>query len=123
MVSASKEESLAAQVKWHVRRNEAFFELAEALDKFNESITLEVGKRDASGRFVYACHVLVWSKEPDRPARVFVSLHALEALKGVVEDAGRGIEREVLVFRDARWKPSFRCCPFDGKHVVCAPHQ
>lgn len=50
---------------------------------------------------------------------VFVGFHALEAFEGVVEDAGCGVEGEVLVGSYSRREPARGGGPFYCEHVVC----
>lgn len=50
---------------------------------------------------------------------VDVGLHAFEAFKGVVENAGGGVEGEVLVGNDVRGGPAGSRGPFYREHMVC----
>lgn len=49
---------------------------------------------------------------------VFVGFHAFEAFEGVVEDAGCGVEGEVLVRSYACGEPALGGGPFYREHVV-----
>lgn len=49
---------------------------------------------------------------------VAVGFHAFEAFEGVVEDAGCGVQREVLVGCDLGGCPAAGGGPFDGEHMV-----
>ena len=99
--------------------DEAAVELDELGDKVDQGGRVESRQSDARGRLVEARHVLVRAEKADLAGLVLVRLHALEALEGVVEDAGGGVEREVLVGLDLGRVPAVLLGPFDGEHVVC----
>ncbi|KAK1848521.1 hypothetical protein CCHR01_08850 [Colletotrichum chrysophilum] len=100
-------------------RDEVLLEVGELGDELDHGGGLEGGQSDTGGRLVEAGHVLVRAEESDLTALILVSLHALETLESVVEDAGRGVEREVLVGDDLGVEPSRFLVPLDGEHVVC----
>ncbi len=50
---------------------------------------------------------------------VSVDFHALEAFEAVMEDAGGGIEANVLIGKDPRLMPPMCFTPFDLKHMIC----
>nr|GFD28192.1 hypothetical protein [Tanacetum cinerariifolium] len=56
----------------------------------------EVGQRNACRRPVHSRHVPVRPEQSDVALLVLVRLHALEALKRIVEHARRRVEAEVL---------------------------
>lgn len=101
-----------------LRWDEALVELGELGDQVDHGSRGEGRQGDASGGAVEALHVLVWAEEADLALGVLVGLHALEALEGIVEDARRGVEGEVLVWRDAGGEPAGCFVPLDGEHVV-----
>ena len=99
--------------------DEATVELDQLGDQVDQGGRVESGKGDAGGRLVEARHVLVGAEEADLAGLVLVRLHALETLESVVEDAGGGVEREVLVRLDLGRVPAILFGPFDGEHMVC----
>lgn len=98
--------------------DEALIELGEGGDQVDHGGRGEGGQGDAGGRPVEALHVLVRAEEADLALGVLVGLHALEALEGIVEDARRGVEGEVLVGRDVGCEPAGCFVPLNGEHVV-----
>ena len=62
--------------------------------------------------------VLLRAEGPDRAVRVAVGLHALEDLLRVVQDGGRGVQRERGVRRDAGVVPALLGGPLGDEHVV-----
>ncbi|KAI6748546.1 hypothetical protein HG530_015319 [Fusarium avenaceum] len=98
--------------------DEASVEVGELGDEVDAVLGLKGGKRNTGGRLVESRHVLVGSEESHFAILVLVGLHALEALKGVVENTCRRVEGEVLVWGDLGLQPSFVLIPFDRKHVV-----
>lgn len=101
-----------------VLRNESFVRMYEFRNQVDEGAGLEGWKSDSRSGAVESCHVLVWPEEAHLACGVLVGFHTLEALEGVVEDAGRGIEAEVLVWRYAWGEPALGGRPFYGEHVV-----
>lgn len=98
--------------------DEALLELGELGDQVDEGGGREGGQGDAGGGPVEALHVLVRAEQPDLPVLVLVGLHALEALEGVVEDAGGRVERQVLVRLDGGLQPAVLLGPLHRQHVV-----
>lgn len=99
--------------------NELLLELGELGNQLNEGGGLKGGQGDAGRGLVEALHVLVWAEEAHIARLVLVGLHALEALKGIVEDTGGGVEREVLVRCNLGLQPTVLLCPFYREHVFC----
>lgn len=69
----------------------------EFRDEVDHRLGFEGGEGDAGGGIVETGHVLIRAEEADLPVGVLVGFHAFEAFEGVVEDAGGGVEAEVLV--------------------------
>lgn len=68
---------------------------------------VEGGEGDTSRGFVHSGHVLRWAEEPYAAGAVFVGFHAFETFECVVEDAGGGVEGEVLVGCYTSGEPAF----------------
>lgn len=98
--------------------DEGSLEGHEARNALDHGVGVERGEGDSGGRGVETGHVAVGTEETDVAAGGEVGLHALEAGEGVVEDAGRGVQGEVLVGCDARGGPAGGGGPFDGEHMV-----
>lgn len=101
-----------------ILRDEARVLLDEFANEVNHRIGVEVRQRNACRGLVQTSHVLVRPEQSDVALLVLVGLHALEALKCIVEHAGRRVETQILVRSDACWEPSFSCCPFEREHVI-----
>lgn len=84
----------------------------EFRDQVDHWLGVDSGEGDASGRFVQSCHVLVRTEEANLPVGVFVGFHAFEAFESVVEDAGGGVEAEILVGCYAGSEPALGSRPF-----------
>lgn len=91
----------------------------EFRDEVDHGLGFEGGEGDAGGRFVEAGHVFIGAEESDLAGGVLVGFHAFETFEGVVENAGGGVEAEVLVGGYAGGEPALGGGPFDGEHVVC----
>lgn len=72
----------------------------------------EIRESNPGGGFIEAGHILFGAKEANIPSAVLVGLHPLEALEGVVEDAGCRVEGEILVRGYSRFKPTGSGSPF-----------
>lgn len=102
----------------HLRGNEALLQLAEFLDQLDHLVAFERGQRDAGNAPVQSRHVHVRPEQPNVSLLVLVRLHALERLEGVVEDARRGVQAEVLVRCDPGVHPAIGRGPFEAQHVI-----
>lgn len=100
-------------------RDEGFVDVDEGAEETDHLVGVEGGEGDALGGGVETGHVAVGTEESGFAVVVDVGFHAFEALEGVVEDAGGGVEGEVLVGGDVRGGPAGGGGPFDGEHVVC----
>lgn len=94
-------------------------ELGELGDELDHAGGLKGRQGDAGRRLVEALHVLVGAEQADLALAVLVSLHALEALERIVEDAGGGVQGEVLVGNNLGALPSVVLVPLDGEHMIC----
>lgn len=99
--------------------NEGFVDSDEGAEKLDHGVGVECGEGDALRRGIEACHVAVRAEEPGLAVVVDVGLHAFEAFKGVMEDAGGGVQGEILVGHDVRGGPAGGRGPFHGEHMVC----
>ena len=99
--------------------DEALFHGGELGDEGGEGFAVEGGEGDARAGLVETGHVAVGAEEVDF-ARVWVlvGFHAFEGSEGVVEDAGGGVEAEVLVGGYSGLEPALGGGPFNGEHVV-----
>lgn len=101
------------------RRNKALLYRAEFGDEVRERLPVELGQCYPRSRAIQSMHVLVGSKETYSSLGVFVCLHAFEALERIMEDAGCGVQREVLVGQYTGRQPTGGGSPLYREHMVC----
>jgi len=76
------------------------------------------GKGNAISTAVETLHVHVRTEETGLSILVLVSLHALKALKGVMENDGRRVQVKLSILLDLGLTPTLTSLPLDCQHVV-----
>lgn len=87
-------------------------------NKLDQGLAVESRESNARRRLVQAFHVLVRTEQPGSSVLILVCLHSLETLESVVEDAGGGVQAEVLVGDNARGVPAIGSGPLNCKHMI-----
>jgi len=107
------------KIRQHLPIDESALDFYELGHQLQQLVSIESRKPDSGSRCIEPVKVHIWAEEPDTTVVVLVGLHALEARKAIVEDAGSGIQADRLIGRDLWACPALLCVPFDQKDVVC----
>lgn len=89
-----------------VRRDKPLFQPCEFGNKLRKSLPVESRKGNPFSTPIQPSHIAIRPEKAQAPICSLISFHALERLEGVMEDAGCGIEGEVLVGGYSRGEPA-----------------
>ena len=92
--------------------------LDQAFDALEELVAVKLGQADCGCTFLQPFHVVFGAEHQDLVFGVLVGLHPLEALVAVVEDCGRWVHDELVVWVYLGGSPAGYLGPVNFEHVV-----